>query len=135
MNVDQLKPNAVIRGPLFSEPVQIAAIIPMRNVPQFLHKAFKTVHFSHKLLPTNLPFQWQREVKGKFQESFGNGGGGVLRPNYGVNPWQEKQQVITSVSWASRVGDARESLLGSHWDLVIGDEAHRMSAASADKKT
>lgn len=85
--------------------------------------------------PANLTFQWQREMKDKFHESFEIVRGDVLRTNYGVNPWQEKQQVITSVSWASRVDDARESLLRSHWDLVIVDEAHKMSAASVDKKT
>ena len=39
--------------------------------------------------------------------------GDVLRSNYGTNPWQDKNQVITSVSWGSRVEDARESLLRS----------------------
>ena len=52
-----------------------------------------------------------------------------------MNPWQEKNQVITSVSWVSRIEDAKESLLRSHWDLIIVDEAHKMSAYSADKKT
>ena len=33
--------------------------------------------------------------------------GDVLRANYGSNPWQEKNQVITSVSWVSRVEDAQ----------------------------
>ncbi|MEI2691405.1 MAG: hypothetical protein V9H69_17545 [Anaerolineae bacterium] len=28
--------------------------------------------------------------------------GAVLRATYGSNPWQEKDQVITSVSWVSR---------------------------------
>lgn len=85
--------------------------------------------------PANLLFQWQREMKDKFRENFEIIRGDVLRTNYGVNPWQEKNQVITSVAWASRIEDARESLLRSNWDLVIVDEAHRMSAASADKKT
>ena len=85
--------------------------------------------------PANLLFQWQREMKDKFRENFEVVRGDVLRANYGVNPWQEKNQVITSVAWASRIEDARESLLRSRWDLVIVDEAHRMSAASADKKT
>jgi SNF2 family DNA or RNA helicase len=85
--------------------------------------------------PANLLFQWQREMRDKFREHFEIVRGDVLRANYGVNPWQEKHQVITSVSWASRIEDARESLLRSHWDLVIVDEAHRMSAASPDKKT
>src|SRR5439155_18632633 len=44
-------------------------------------------------------------------------------------------QVVTSISWVSRVEDAKESLLRSHWDLVIVDEAHKMSAYADDKKT
>jgi len=74
-------------------------------------------------------------MKDKFRESFEVIRGDVLRANYGSNPWQEKNQVITSVSWVSRIEDANESLLRSQWDLIIVDEAHKMSAASADKKT
>ena len=85
--------------------------------------------------PANLSFQWQRELKDKFRESFEVVRSDVLRANYGMNPWQEKNQVITSVSWVSRVEDAKESLLRSQWDLIIVDEAHKMSAYSTDKKT
>src|SRR5215469_16158696 len=85
--------------------------------------------------PANLSFQWQRELKDKFRENFEVIRSDVLRANYGSNPWQEKNQVITSVSWVSRIEDAKESLLRSHWDLIIVDEAHKMSANSADKKT
>jgi superfamily II DNA or RNA helicase len=85
--------------------------------------------------PANLSFQWQRELKDKFRESFEVVRSDVLRANYGMNPWQEKNQVVTSVSWVSRVEDAKESLLRSNWDLIIVDEAHKMSAYSADKKT
>ena len=85
--------------------------------------------------PANLSFQWQRELKDKFRESFEVVRSDVLRANYGMNPWQEKNQVITSVSWVSRIEDAKESLLRSQWDLIIVDEAHKMSAYSDDKKT
>src|SRR5216684_4521125 len=85
--------------------------------------------------PANLSFQWQREMKDKFRENFEIIRSDVLRANYGANPWQDKNQVITSVSWVSRIDDAHESLLRSHWDLIIVDEAHKMSAYSADKKT
>ena len=85
--------------------------------------------------PANLSFQWQRELKDKFRESFEVVCSDVLRANYGMNPWQEKNQVITSVSWVSRIEDAKESLLRSQWDLIIVDEAHKMSAYSDDKKT
>ena len=85
--------------------------------------------------PANLCFQWQRELKEKFRETFEVIRSDVLRANYGQNPWQEKNQVITSISWVSRIDDAKESLLRSRWDLVIVDEAHKMAAYSADKKT
>ncbi len=85
--------------------------------------------------PANLSFQWQREMKDKFREQFEVIRSDVLRANYGSNPWQEKSQVITSVSWVSRIEDAKDSLLRSHWDLIIVDEAHKMSAYNSDKKT
>jgi len=85
--------------------------------------------------PANLTFQWQREMREKFGERFEVIRGVVLRANYGTNPWQEKDQVITSMPWVARIEDAKESLLHSHWDLVIVDEAHKMSAYSSEKKT
>jgi len=85
--------------------------------------------------PASLSFQWQRELKDKFRENFEIIRSDVLRANYGSNPWQDKNQVITSVSWVSRIDDANESLLRSQWDLIVVDEAHKMSAYSTDKKT
>src|SRR6267378_1722029 len=85
--------------------------------------------------PASLSFQWQRELKDKFRENFEIIRSDILRANYGSNPWQDKNQVITSVSWVSRIEDAKESLLRSQWDLIIVDEAHKMSAASRDRKT
>ncbi|MCU1304909.1 MAG: helicase domain protein [Candidatus Sulfotelmatobacter sp.] len=87
------------------------------------------------ITPASLSFQWQREMKEKFREQFEVIRGDVLRANYGMNPWQERNQVITSISWVSRVEDAKDSLLRSRWDLIIVDEAHKMAAYSADKKT
>jgi len=87
------------------------------------------------LTPANLTFQWQRELKDKFHEDFEVINSQVLRANYGMNPWQERDQVITSVAWVSRIEDAKESLLRSHWDLIIVDEAHKMSAYSSERKT
>ena len=82
--------------------------------------------------PANLTFQWQRELKDKFRENFEVIRRETLRNTYGQNPWQDRDQVVTSISWVSRI---KESLLRSHWDLVIVDEAHKMSAYADDKKT
>ena len=87
------------------------------------------------ITPASLSFQWQREMKDKFRENFEIIRSDVLRANYGSNPWQEKNQLVTSISWVSRMDDARESLLRSHWDLIIVDEAHKMSASSQDHQT
>ena len=85
--------------------------------------------------PANLTFQWQRELKDKFRETFQIVRSDVLRANYGINPWLDRDQVVTSVSWVSRIEDARDSLFRSRWDLIIVDEAHKMSAYAGDKKT
>ncbi len=85
--------------------------------------------------PANLSFQWQREMKDLFREDFKIIKSDVLRATYGANPWQDMNQVITSVTWISTIKDANESLLRSSWDLIIVDEAHKMSAYSEDKKT
>jgi superfamily II DNA or RNA helicase len=87
------------------------------------------------ITPANLTFQWQREMQDKFHERFDVIRGDILRTIYGSNPWQERDQAITSLPWVSRIEDAKDSLLRSHWDLIIVDEAHKMSAYSADHKT
>jgi len=84
--------------------------------------------------PANLTFQWQRELKDKFDEKFVVLRGSELRVQYGVNQWLENSQVITSLDLAKR-GDILPSLKQAHWDVVIADEAHRMSAAAEDKKS
>jgi superfamily II DNA or RNA helicase len=84
--------------------------------------------------PANLMFQWQREMKDRFRERFDILRGVDLQSAYGTNPWQEKDQVITSLDWAKRP-EVVESLSRSQWDLVFVDEAHRMSARDAEHKT
>ena len=77
--------------------------------------------------PANLAFQWQREMKEKFDERFLVLKGGDIRAQFGVNQWLEQKQVITSLDLAKRT-EILPSLKQAHWDLVIVDEAHRMSA-------
>ena len=44
--------------------------------------------------PANLSFQWQRELKEKFDEKFLVLKGGDLRDQFGVNQWLEQRQII-----------------------------------------
>jgi superfamily II DNA or RNA helicase len=84
--------------------------------------------------PANLSFQWQREMLEKFDVKFLVLKGYDLREQFGVNQWLENDQVITSLDLAKR-HDILPGLRQSNWDLVIVDEAHRMSAYSEDKKS
>ena len=84
--------------------------------------------------PANLTFQWQRELKEKFRENFEVIRGEIaqhLRPEPLAGPRPGRHVDFMGL----RIEDAKESLLRSHWDLVIVDEAHKMSAYADDKKT
>ena len=84
--------------------------------------------------PANLTFQWQRELREKFEETFFVLKGGDIRNQFGANEWQERNQVITSLDLAKR-NDVLPGLKQARWDLVIVDEAHRMSARDESHKS
>ena len=84
--------------------------------------------------PANLAFQWQRELNEKFEERFVVLKGADLRGQFGVNQWLEQRQVITSLDLAKRA-DILPGLAQVRWDLVIVDEAHRMSARDETHKS
>jgi superfamily II DNA or RNA helicase len=86
------------------------------------------------VVPANLAFQWQRELKEKFDEKFLVLKGQDIRDQFGVNQWLEQRQVITSLDLAKR-GEILPGLRQVHWDLVIVDEAHRMSARDEGHKS
>ncbi len=84
--------------------------------------------------PSNLSFQWQRELKEKFDEKFLVLKGGDIRDQFGVNQWLEQKKVITSLDLAKRT-EILPGLRQVHWDLIIVDEAHRMSWTPPARKT
>jgi SNF2 family DNA or RNA helicase len=87
------------------------------------------------ICPANLAFQWQREMADRFQESFHILRGGDLRVQYGVNMWNDKSQIITSMDLAKRDEILPSVRQAEDWDLVIVDEAHRMSARDNEHKS
>ena len=84
--------------------------------------------------PSNLTFQWQRELKEKFDERFLVLKGGDIRDQFGANQWLDQKQVITSLDLAKRE-DILPGRRQVHWDLVIVDEAHRMSSRDETHKS
>jgi len=84
--------------------------------------------------PANLAFQWQRELKEKFDTKFLVMKSPDIREQFGVNQWMERNRVITSLDLAKR-GEILPGLRQVHWDLVIIDEAHRLSASDESHKS
>jgi superfamily II DNA or RNA helicase len=84
--------------------------------------------------PANLAFQWQRELKEKFDTKFLVMRGQDIREQFGMNQWMERKRVITSLDLAKRA-DILPGLRQVQWDLVIVDEAHRMSASDESHKS
>src|SRR5271166_6898305 len=86
------------------------------------------------ICPANLTFQWQRELKEKFEEKFIVLKGDDIREQFGINQWLDTPNVITSLDLAKRE-NILPGLKQVRWDLVIVDEAHRMSWNPPSKKT
>src|SRR3990172_5421595 len=84
--------------------------------------------------PANLAFQWQRELKEKFDTKFLVLKGQDIRDQFGVNQWLERNRIITSLDLAKRQ-DILPGLRQVHWDMFIVDEAHRMSASDQAHKS
>jgi len=77
--------------------------------------------------PANLTDQWSRELKEKFNESFILINRFTSDAHYGETVWERYDQVITSIDFAKREPYIEE-LRRTRWDLVIVDEAHKLSA-------
>ncbi len=79
------------------------------------------------VVPGHLKDQWRREMKERFKEYFVVVDRRMVEALFGENVWLRENQIITSIDFAKRE-DVLGSLAASHFDLVIVDEAHKMSA-------
>jgi len=77
--------------------------------------------------PGHLKDQWRRELRDRFEEKFVPVDRSILDSFYGENIWQREDQIITSIDFAKRE-DVLPSISSVHFDLIIVDEAHKMSA-------
>ena len=85
--------------------------------------------------PANLTFQWQREMKDKFREHFEVIRSDVLRANYGQNPGRRRTRSSRRSPGSRASRTPRRACSAATGISIIVDEAHKMSAYSADKKT
>lgn len=77
--------------------------------------------------PAPLTIQWQDEMRSKFEETFEIVGSELARNTLAGNVWERFPQSITSLDFAKQP-DVREGILRARWDLIVVDEAHKLSA-------
>ena len=93
-------------------------------------KEMKLRHLATRILvvvPGHLKDQWRRELKDKFEESFVIADRGTVDALYGDSIWNREDQLITSIDFAKRE-EILASLKSTQFNLIIVDEAHKMSA-------
>ncbi len=80
--------------------------------------------------PGSLVEQWQDELKEKFDLDFDILSREQIETMHSANPFLEKNRLIVRLDMASRSEELQDKLKAApEWDLVICDEAHRMSAS------
>jgi len=84
--------------------------------------------------PGHLKDQWRRELSERFEEKFMVIDRGLMDALYGENVWLHENQIITSIDFAKR-DEILPSIASAHFDLIIVDEAHKMSAYRYGDKT
>lgn len=79
--------------------------------------------------PGNLADQWQDELWQRFQLDFSLISRQSIEDSKTGNPYREKGLVISRLDHMSRSEDIQAKLSQTDWDLIICDEAHKMSAS------
>ncbi|WP_419839405.1 helicase-related protein [Candidatus Poriferisodalis sp.] len=78
--------------------------------------------------PGSLVEQWQDELWDKFGLSFDLMSRESVEASRTGNPFVERNLLIARVDQVARSDELKDRLQASEWDLVIVDEAHKMSA-------
>ena len=79
------------------------------------------------LCPKALTDQWRREMWERFREQFTLLTGDSIAGAFGQNAWVENDRVVASIDLA--IPDhIQPGLEHAQWDLIVFDEAHKLSA-------
>ena len=79
--------------------------------------------------PGSLVEQWQDEMFEKFGLSFTLFSREQMEASRSGNPFDDIDLMVARVDQLSRNEDLQEKLRLSHWDLIVVDEAHKLSAS------
>lgn len=78
--------------------------------------------------PGSLVEQWQDELFSKFGLEFILFSRELEQQSRGGNAFEDNHLMVARLDQLSRADDLQEKLLNSRWDLIVVDEAHKLSA-------
>jgi len=81
------------------------------------------------IAPGNLVEQWQDELDQKFGLSFDIFSRPAVETSRSGNPFEEHDQLIARIDQLARAEDLTDKISNTDWDLIVVDEAHKMSAS------
>jgi superfamily II DNA or RNA helicase len=79
--------------------------------------------------PGSLVEQWQDEMFEKFGLTFSLFSREQVEQSRSGNPFDDNDLLVARIDQLARAEDLQEKLRLSHWDLVVVDEAHKLSAS------
>lgn len=84
------------------------------------------------VVPAALQFQWQREMRERFDEHFIIYSSSYLKElrqalPKNANVWEAHDKIVTSIDYAKREDGPLPELLRTEWDVIVFDEAHKLS--------
>ncbi|MBI4228564.1 MAG: DEAD/DEAH box helicase, partial [Deltaproteobacteria bacterium] len=90
------------------------------------------------VVPAPLCFQWQRELRERFDENFIIYNSSYIEAlryslSKDANVWEVNQKIIASLDYVKRE-DVLNELERTDWDVIIFDEAHKLSATKYGNK-
>ncbi|MDR5741596.1 helicase-related protein [Caballeronia sp. LZ029] len=84
--------------------------------------------------PGSLVDQWQDELSTKFGLDFAIAGRESLKTSFDANPFHEADLMVARIDQLARNDDLLDQLRRSRWDLIVVDEAHKLSATSSGNR-
>jgi superfamily II DNA or RNA helicase len=91
------------------------------------------------VVPAALQYQWQREMRDRFDDHYVIYNSGYLKElrqalPKDANAWEAHDKIITSMDYAKRQDGPIPELMRTEWDVIVFDEAHKLSLSRYGNK-
>jgi superfamily II DNA or RNA helicase len=91
------------------------------------------------VVPAALQYQWQREMRERFDDHYVIYNSGYLKElrqalPKDANAWEAHDKIITSIDYAKRQDGPIPELMRTEWDVIVFDEAHKLSLSRYGNK-